>query len=198
MFLHYKEFPSIGILSGTPGPLRQDTFNRGDTTDIGTPSDGGSAWEEIAGTGWGVTGNQGYDSSSGAGHIAVLESSNAIVSVRCTFNSVAGDGGDCGLVLRLSDSSNYIFLTFSESINYFALTKIVAGVTTTLDVDTVDTADGDVIRLEVTSGDVITVYQNDVERLTATDSFNSSATKHGLWANFDGQVRFENFSIWAN
>ncbi|HKQ22879.1 MAG TPA: hypothetical protein VJT81_00370, partial [Burkholderiales bacterium] len=42
-----------GVITG-----RTDNFNRGDTaTAIGTPSDGGSAWLQLAGT-WGIASNQ--------------------------------------------------------------------------------------------------------------------------------------------
>ncbi len=177
------------VLPAAAGGGRSDNFNRGDTTNaIGTPSDGGSAWSQLSGT-WGISSNQGYNSSGGSQEICVLESSQSNVSVEAVCSPNAGS---MGLVIRCTDNTNYFVLIVTGSgielwMNDDGFTQLDAFVGTV--------NNGDTIRVDATSGNVITGYQNDVQRVTATNSFNSTATLHGMRCHSTTAPRFDDFSI---
>jgi hypothetical protein len=176
---------------------RTDNFNRADSSAaLGTPSDGGSAWVSQfsgGGVGWGISGNKGYDQyDAGGTGIATLDSSSADTTVQATLSAV---GNEIGLVARFSDTSNYLFIRARSSDGY-TLFKRVAGSATSLGNYAGTPANGDVLAL-VMSGSSLTVQVNGVSRITATDSFNNTATLHGLWAfnAYTTSARWDDFSI---
>jgi hypothetical protein len=180
------------------GPLRADTFDRADSSGgLGTPSDGGSVWvQDTSGGGvtFGISSNKAYDPFDNNGHlVASLEASAADVSVQVTLAAFAGQ---MGLSARVSDANNFLNVRALAGTGY-SLFKRVAGSSTQLGSTWAGTpADGDVVKL-VMSGSSLEVFVNGVSRITATDSFNSTATKHGLWAfaaNFTA-ARWDDFSI---
>jgi hypothetical protein len=171
---------------------RVDSFDRADTTtNIGTPSDAGSAWVELVGTTWGIISNQGYNSGASGDEICYLESSVADVDVQVTAVVAASVTGLYG---RIADADNWLLMAFRPATNN-NIYKNVAGSVTSIASFTGAVSNGDVLRLEMTSGDVITAYQNTVQRMQATDAAGSANTKHGLFANTDTSGRYDDFSI---
>jgi hypothetical protein len=186
-----KQHSTHSFRTTTVQTLRSDNFNRADTTSaIGTPSDAGSAWVQQSGT-WGISSNQAYESASTVQASCVLEANAANVSVQATIATLSAA---VGIVARAADDNNYLVATIvpTQAILY----KRVAGSFIQLGATFVGAfSNGDVIKLVVDSGNNITVYQNGVSIITATDSAGSTNTKHGLRANADLTSRFDNFSI---
>ncbi len=178
-------------------PNRTDDFNRTDsTTTPDSPSDAGGNYtiaEFAFGARWGISSNRGYNSSGGVGR-ATLQSSLADVEVEVTVvvRSTVGDGSLQGIIVRRSDDSNYIRFVQNFG-NAMSLDKVVANSPTVLDSDTISYADGDTFKV-VTSGNNIECFHNGASVLSATDSFNASATEHGMLAQ-NTVARFDNFSI---
>lgn len=177
---------------------RSDDFNRADSSSsLGSPSDGGSAWVASVGT-WGISSNRGYESSGAVQqNLAYLEASSAVVDVEVTIPVV---GSDLGLIVRFADSSNYILFAWTSGTG-FRLFKVVGGSFTQL--GTTDggmLANGDVMKITVSSGNAFNCYKNGAEltNLAATDSAGSGNTKHGLRAYSDTTSRFDTFSITDN
>jgi len=176
---------------------RADNFNRADTSgnNIGTPSDGGSAWINTLSGSWDIGSNQAKETSGTGQVICVLEASTALATVQATATNL---GSNAGLVLCVSDDNNYIVGVFAPGFS-MAVYKRVAGSFTQLGSTYGGSiSNGDVFALERDASDNIAFKQNGVSRVTATDSFNNTATKHGLRANSDTSVRFDDFSITDN
>lgn len=169
---------------------RSDNFNRADTTNaIGTPSDGGSAWVQSAGT-WGISTNTGYESGGlSQQNIAVLESSLSDVDVQVTVSTL---GSDNGLVARFLDTAHYLLFIYTAGTGY-RMFKDVGGFTQLGSTASGTGANGDVYKFSV-NGSSLTGYVNGVSKITATDSAGSTNTQHGLRAFADSVVRFDNFS----
>lgn len=176
---------------------RSDNFNRADgSSGLGTPSDGGSAWVPLssgAGTPtWGISANQAsMVSTTGVHDLDYLESSVGDCDVQITLATVVDD---CGLSARLSDGSNFLMVRAKGTVTSFDLFKCVGGSFTSLGTFSATPANGDIIKISM-SGSSLTVFINGVSRITATDAFNSTATKHGLWGfSLPTTVRFDDFS----
>lgn len=175
---------------------RVDNFNRADSaSSLGTPSDGGSAWVPNSGA-WGISGNAGYNPGSTAQGTAILEASISDADVQVTLSTI-GATSDSGICCRSSDDSNNIVTAANVVSTFYKAFKRVAGSFTQLgSTYTATPVSGDVVRCNA-NGSNLTIYVNAVSRITATDSFNSTATKHGLRANADILTRFDTFSITA-
>jgi hypothetical protein len=171
---------------------RTDNFNRTDTTsNIGTPSDGGSAWSQLAGT-WGINSNKAYESAGSSLSAVVLESSVSDVDVQATAVTVSAV---VGLIARAADNNNYLNVS-SASGSGTSMYKRVAGSFTQLGSHATSAVDGDVLKFTV-NGSSLTLYLNGVSRITATDSAGSTNTQHGLRSHNDASFRVDDFSITA-
>lgn len=164
---------------------RADNFNRADTSAIGTPSDGGSAWvyATTAGAGWGVGSNKAYnvyDASSNR-YYGYLECSAADGDVQVTLSTTSGGSGYVGLAARVTGTDD-LWVVRASAASGYELIKFVSGSATVVGTYGTGPSDGDVLKWTL-SGDSHTVYVNGVSRITASDSFNNTATKHGLHAN---------------
>jgi hypothetical protein len=171
---------------------RTDNFNRADTSsDIGTPSDAGSAWVQANGT-WGIGSNQALE--AGNSHaIAVLESSISDVDVQATISATHTEGG---LIARYSTTASYILLATIPSTGLVLYRRDGAGF------NSIGTWSGtlstnDVIKLRC-NGTSISAYQNGVERIApVTESHNSTETEHGIRISGSPNWRWDDFSITA-
>lgn len=177
--------------------LAGDAFNRADSaSSLGVTDIGGLSWVADVGT-WGVTGKKAYlATSSGAGpNAAYVDVGTADVVITMTL--AAWQASDYPrLIARYTDIGNHILLQGSNTA--YQLYKRVANTYTQLGSDyTYTPTAGDVIKL-VCSGNNFTVYVNGVSRITATDSFNNTVTKHGISVGGNATTpRFANFSIGA-
>jgi hypothetical protein len=177
---------------------RSDDFDRADNgSSMGTPSDGLSAWQVLTGFGstWGITSNQAYNVGGGNSRTA-LESSESDVEVQVTIPTRGDVGGGSvnGILFRATDDDNNLEFSMNFGNSMF-IQKREAGSNSTLTSVSRAYADGDTFKV-VTSGDDIECFHNGVSVLTATTSFNNTATKHGLRAQ-GGATRFDDFSITA-
>lgn len=180
---------------------RADNFNRSDSsTALGTPSDAGSDWVAHQGT-FGISSNKGYlvGNAGAPGNTATLESSASDAEVAATLT--IGDTGNTAVSLcaRLSDANNYLAVRFDFlAANEPVLVKCEAGTETTIISDMGAFASGDVMAIRCV-GNTITVYKNAGQIGTVTESFNNTATKHGLYHdNFtagSAADRWDDFSI---
>ncbi len=174
---------------------RADNFNRTNQSPLGTPSDGGSAWVAQSGGGaqFKIVGNQAAEDFDSGETKDTLECGSADGDIQVTIVTF---GDQIGLVGRLSDVDNFLWLRAYSGAGY-DLFKKVANSNTNLGSYSTTPADGDVVLLSM-SGNSLIVKINGVTRITATDSFNNTATKHGLFASgayLAGTARLDNFSF---
>jgi hypothetical protein len=177
-----------GLIGGywPGGLLASDSFTRADNAVSLGLADTGQAWSALAGT-WGVLSNQAYQPSGLPDGVAILDVGEADVTLTVTLSTVAPDNG---LILRASDTNNYIRLIFEAGVWY--LQKKVAGAFTTLASGAGSNTNGDMITL-TGIGSSLSSTLNGVALLTATDAFNATATKHGI-TGISASTRFDNFS----
>ena len=177
---------------------RTDTFNRSDSTSgMGTPSDGGSAWVEYgASDTWGVLSSKAYVVSNGgaAQALAALESSLSDVEVQLTCSTL--DTSANVIILRLSNSSNYLHYQWDSS-SGFRLFRVSGGGFTQIGSSAGSMSNGDTLKVSAV-GDQINCYHNGALVIgPITSSHNQTETKHGLGcynnAPLDG--RWDDFSI---
>lgn len=184
----------LGLLGTGRGGFRtlvSDTFTRGDTTGpLGTATSG-QTWETIAGTAFGITSNAAYNTDTGnAICIATIDSATCNGRVACTVTRTTQVAG---LVVRLSDASNYWYVSLSGSAT--TLNKMVAGSPTTV-ATSASTFSGATSVEVVMSGSNYSVLINNSVLLTGTDAFNSTATKHGILRQQTvNNSRHDNFTV---
>jgi len=183
--------------SGGGGAVVSDSFNRADsTTSLGT-ADTGQAWTALTGT-LGINGNAAYAVVT-SNSVAVIDSGLADGTVQVKLTATATGSVMPRLIFRCTDASNYWMLQARGSTGKYQLYKNVAGAFTQLGTDiAVTPTAGDVIQA-VLSGSSVTIKVNGVQAATATDAFNSTATKHGIgWAQpTDTTQKFDDFSVSA-
>lgn len=170
---------------------RSDNFTRADSSSsIGTPSDAGSAWVVTAGSTWGITTNRGYKvSAAGSFDVAYLEASTTSADAQATFVTL----GNSGLVVRFKNDNNFIMGQITAGNAY--IWKRVAGTFTQIgSTYTGSTPNGDTWKLSVNGSNNLVLSQNGTSRVTGTDAFNSTQTKHGLM-QYDATGVFDDFSI---
>lgn len=170
---------------------RTDDFNRANSAvSLGTPSDAGSAWVPLGLLVAGIDTNTAYSVTSISQAIAYLESSVADVTIQSTTPT---KGTDCGLCARVTDNNNYIVAI--QAPTSWLMYKRVGGAFTQLGSTASGTpANGDVLKVTLNSN-ALEFFVNGTSKITATESFNNTATKHGLRWSSDTTARFDDFSI---
>lgn len=160
-----------------------DSFNRADSTSTMGSTDTGQTWTYQSGT-WGITSNTAYPVTASGQLTAVVESSVSDCTVQVTHSTA---GSSPGLCWRATDDNNYWLVAGLTAY------KRVAGGFTSMG-STGGIADGDVLSV-VLSGASHVIKKNGSTVLTiSSDSFNQTATKHGLRAQVNNS-RFDNFSV---
>jgi hypothetical protein len=174
---------------------RSDDFNRADnSSSLGTPSDGGSAWVAASGT-WGIASNQARKVASEATfQMAYLEASTTTAEVQGTCTTQANNG----FVARFVDTNNHIFFQFVGAVNggpNAYIWKRVSGTYTQIGSTYTGAQNAnDVWKGTVDSSNNLRLYQNGTQRVSGTDSAHSTATKYGLcFREITGRV--DDFSI---
>lgn len=154
-----------------------DYFDRDPTfTTLGT-SDSGHTWTPRNSAVFGIGGSHNaYTPTPTSLANATIDHGTANVDLSVSL-ATSPAGNNLGLVLRYSNDSNW-WRVVQDSSNIY-LEKNVAGVISTVAFTSSSFFAGNVIRV-VASGSSWTVYVNGVSKLTATDSFNSTATHHGI------------------
>lgn len=172
-----------------------DNFTRADSpTTINPPSDGLASWVVQSGPLWGISSNQGYCVSPAPSQATVVrDAAIADCVVQCT---TAVTGNNLGLCSRASDDNNYILWFGNSATNAQSIYKRVAGSFTQLNTQTTTLANNDVYNCTA-NGSTLTFLINGAHSLTASDGFNSTATKCGLRVDASNLARFSSFSISA-
>lgn len=168
-----------------------DTFNRADSSTVGSTDTGNNPWQTIqdpTNTGavtWSIQSNQlkavtagGTTSSS----YEVIDTGHADGTIQGTLVTAGTAGNsDPGLIFRMVDAQNH-WLVWANRTGGYKLMKMVAGTYTQVGTTSasISTAN-DVIKV-VLNGTSITVYRNGVSMFTATDAANQTGTKHGFRA----------------
>jgi len=141
--------------------------------------------------------------------------SDCWVDMEFTYGGTLKSGTDpisshSGMILRWTDNSNFLQLHFTSKgtprEGFLFVYKENAGTGSSVtffrvvdkDGTKIVPADGDVVRITAhLHGNDIEVFVDDVYQGTATDSFNNTATKHGIGGQFrHADDRFENFGGW--
>jgi hypothetical protein len=172
---------------------RSDTFDRADSAvSINSPSDGGANWVADAGT-WGISSNRAYNPSAANPGVCRLSDGGTVGSVQVNFPVAPADRQ--GIFLRATDGTNYMVMWARPGVSQVLLRKYVAGTpTTVVSVTSTGWVANDVMKLEVTSGNVFRMYKNGAQIGTDyTEAFNTSSTGVGLWSQSDSTGRFDSF-----
>lgn len=186
-------FRVVPVDSGVvPPPIPEtfvlDTFNRADAGSLGTP-DIGPAWD--LSTNWEIV--NGAAESTGVAS-ARIETGHSDCTI--TAKILSHGSGSTGISFRSVDSNNEWGVTPSYAF------KRVGGVLTNLATFTPSALTNDVMRV-VLRGPDIEIWVDDgdtgvfVHAITYTDSFNQSATRHGLRASAAG-ARIDYFEVTEN
>jgi hypothetical protein len=128
---------------------------------------------------------------SGDGNCAaVLDAGISDANISVQLNDVNG-GSTQGIVFRATDADNFFFARgFNANIQVF---KKQSGALVQLGSYAGGISAGDVLAVELI-GPGIVVKQNGIARLALTDSFNQSATRHGLFTDSTSSS-FKHFAV---
>lgn len=190
-------FPQL-LLVAAQGGLKNnvttyvsDAFDRADSAVSLGSADVGGAWTATTGT-WGIGTNAARLVTDAGQDVAQINSTVADCTIRCTFSVVGANSQR--VVFRFSDASNFVMCQ-TEGTTY-KVYKYVATVFTQLGTFTATPANGDAIMV-ILSGNNIDFYLNGTLRISASDAFNNTATRHGLGGanNTGASTRWEDFSV---
>ena len=153
----------------------------------------GQAWATLGSAVWGINGNQAYlVSPTSANEYAAIDGGVYNGTVQATIAAYDGSFTQ-SLLFRCSDSSNLWTFSLNGTGTLLFLFKCVAGTYVQVGSSvSLTCANGDVWKV-VLSGNNISLYQNNVLIISATDSFNATATKSGLRSQ-QSAGRFSAFS----
>lgn len=173
-----------------PALLIDDEFNgsgslSGRTPDLFTTNS--QKWSVLIGSGSIKNGTAAANTSLRA----VIETgeSDAIIE-----SSIVLNANETGLLLRCSDSSNYLRISLSTTA--IRLLKTQAGSTTTLAAKPSNLVLGRTYALQaLLKGSSIEILVDDVSMLSASTGFNQTATRHGILANNSGTRKWERFTV---
>lgn len=175
-----------------PSPYVYDSFDRADSSSSLGSADVGGAWTVQSAT-FGISSLRAYETTGGLG-IATIDSghADADVSVVIAVRLTGGGAGNAGVVFRFTNTSNYWRAFFDGSTGLVFLQKVVGGAASTVFSGGTMGASGGAVLARF-NGSTIAVYVNGRLVGTTTDSFNSTATKHGLWINGNTLWRLDDF-----
>lgn len=172
----YARTPTAGT-PGIPDNLAFDSFTKSPGNSIsGRTFDNGYAHNWVADDSdfeiTGYAGGVAYPIVTGTRTIATT-TGPANTQVGVTFVTAATGSQKQEIVFRYSNDTNYWRATTTS------LIKMVSGVATTVATYSTSANPGDRLVVQM-NGSAITVLLNGVSVATATDSFNSTATSHGI------------------
>lgn len=172
---------------GRGGVLFSDSFNRPNSVLTLRNADTGQPW--VSTTNWGIDTNQAYcvDPAATSFSMAELGMSDLTISVDIKFSV------NEGLVLRYTDSQNQLLARINST--GIALFKNIAGVNTNIGSYNFTPVVGTIYNVKaVCGGSSIIIYLDGVSRITATETFNQTATKHGMKVSASTAGKFDNIT----
>lgn len=168
-----------------------DSFDRADSAvSLGT-SDSDHAWTAHSGT-WGISSNAGYRAADAGGNndCATVDSAVDDCTVVVTASVVADEWRMCA---RLTDFNNTLVVQCAAGT--WTLYRKEGGVFNSIGSWAGTQTNGDIGQLRLSGASVVFVH-NGTDRITATEAFNATATRHGLAAGNGGLTgRWEDFSV---
>lgn len=173
--------------SAASGPLVSDSFDRPDSTTSLGIADTGQAWTSILRT-FGISGNKAATTVADAA--AHLDSGVADADITCDITH----GGDNGLAFRSTGTSNFMVARLGA--NKVQAYRRQSGAYTLVGEAAMALTVGQAYAFRVACfGSTIDVYVDGVKKLTVTDSFQSTATAHGLYGSHFNGSRWDNFTV---
>jgi hypothetical protein len=175
-----------------------DDFNRTHGSAIGgsTASDGVSVWTTHGGT-WLISSSK-ADPGAGVTERCTVDAGVADVDVSVEFDTTNG-ANYFGMLVRYLDASNYLLFEGTDSNS--RLIRRSSGTNTTVATSLGAVSNGDIFRVNAV-GDQVTVYKTPISTgieglLTGphTITQNETNTRHGLYSNFAGSCKLDNFSV---
>lgn len=171
-----------------------DSFNRDDSELTLGDADTGQTWEALVGT-WGISSNQAY-AAAFSSSFAKAAIDAGISDCRVSVKIAVEDSNYPRLAFRISDTINE-FVFANNADGYLSLSKRIAGGTTQLaENQSYSVAAGTVLSV-VLNGTNIKAYFDGVLAFDITESFNQTATKHGIQVYSNTLPRFDNFAVEA-
>lgn len=188
-----QSIPSTATVAS--GYAVYDSFDRADSTTTLGVADTGQSWTPLVGT-WGISANRAYqvtNTTGGALASAVIESGKSDAEISVVFNEYV----EYGLIFRATDANNYLFVRYSSTSAEWQMFKTVSGTSTKIGNLAATVTDGTPFKLKViTSQTSLQFFVDDVSQFTVTDSFNQTATKHGIrGATTAASCYYDNFTI---
>src|SRR6267142_5975758 len=124
-----------------------DTFTRADSTNnLGTTETGSLTWSSVNGT-FGISSNQGYDSSVTTDSIAVVDAGIADFNAYITIVTYdATNFFEQGLYFRVSSTTNWWRIVRSDT--HYIVQKMVSGTKTTVYNQVQVLANGDIFKVD--------------------------------------------------
>jgi hypothetical protein len=176
-----------------------DSFNRSGFHSLGSTDGVGSndpfAWTLRLGNQQVVSGSPLSCSGPAVGvHICTIDVGVGDGDLICTVATPAIGAVTVGVVFRYSDNSNYLYAAQKAS-GAILLVKRVAAVETTL--GTAANTNATIDLRVVFYGSTVNVYRNNVLAVSASDSFNATATKIGCYGDDTTAVSPTGFN-WAS
>lgn len=168
-----------------------DGFNRPDSTNALGNTDTGNAWEIVSGD-WGISGNAAYTSvASASTSLAVVESGVSDGELSVTISAGITNARN-RLIFRYTNVDNFLYVVTTTT--GYALSKRQAGSISTIGNYDITLVNGDVLKV-VMRGSSIKLYINGLLGIDATNTFNTTATMHGLGIYNSTLARFDNFKV---
>ena len=179
------------IFSGGTPPITYvfDDFNRANNQSSLGNAITGQPWMVQLDT-WGILNNQAYLASSSAQSTAGIDSLHADdIAVQVTFSV---NSHEQRLIFRYGGIANHWYVrgfgTNYELVKFVSNSPVPMGTFTTTPVG------GDVIRVELVGSNIVIKVNGNIA-ITANDSFNQSATIHGLGSLTNNTPQWDNFSV---
>ena len=178
---------TISTPSNAPGSvLVSDSFNRSDSTGLGT-TDTGQTWEYHNAGIWGISNNQAILTNNVTNSGAIVDSKASDVSIE--------------VKILVASAANKVYFRYLASNNYFmiynkSVVKVIANVNNTVATFPTNFNYTSNQLFKITCfGDNIKVYADGALLCELTDSAHRTGTKHGFGANASSTGRFDDFKI---
>ncbi len=152
----------------------------------------GASWSVLAGS-FNIQSNRANSANTTTGY-AVFDSGVADCTISCVINGAATPIG-IYVLFRVTDASNFWFAYVAPGGNWI-LFKKVAGSNTNVASGTAPGTGDHTVNVTL-SGNSISINWDGTNTLSTTDSFNATATKHGIGYDTATGQRWDDFTVSA-
>lgn len=177
---------STAVAPPTPVYVVSDTFTRSDGA-LGN-AETGQAWLTTGGT-WAISNGAVTCTTNTGSYYAYLESGKSDIDIAADLIFA----GNAGLVFRMVDANNMLFVRIAGAGPQLGLYKSVSGSNTSIGGYTFTPVSGTTYRVRVVaSGSSIQVYLDGILVITVTDTTYQTATKVGFRSGSSVSEKFDN------